>query len=107
MRPSRHGHRTANASSAPARPPGSLRAGERAWQAFRSQFRPVGVEVSNLERDHLIALPLRYVDVLEDEVRVAKSQTRQAVMFPLLRETQLSEESKSSVEIGSRRHEWI
>ncbi len=94
-------------------PPGKLRrrpdlhACKRAWQVFRFQFRPIGVEIRDFEGDHLIALPLWHVDVLENEVRLTESQTCQALLFPLLHEAQFCEEGKGRLELRPGGHERI
>jgi hypothetical protein len=69
-----------------------LHAGERALEVFHRQFLPVAVEVVHFEGNHLVLLPIWDVDVLEQEVGPAETQSGKTVSLPLLLDPQRREE---------------
>ena len=64
-----------------------------------------GVEVVDLEHQHLVLLPLRHVDVLQHECRSAKTQPGETGIAPLDREAELGEKRQRLLEVGPRGHE--
>ena len=80
-------------------------AGKARLQPFAGDVLPVGVEIVNLERQHLVLLPLRHVDVLQHERRTAEAQPGEAAVAPLGRKAELGEEGERQLEVGPRGHE--
>ena len=76
-----------------------FRSGKAKRQRLRLDLRPIEIKVVHLEGDHLILLPLRRVDILQIEIRAAKTQTRNAVFLPKTPEPQLAEEFDGELEI--------
>ncbi len=78
---------------------------KRVIEVLAGNLSPVGVEIVDLERQHLVLLPLRHVDVLQHERRTAETQAGETAVAPLRRKAELAEERQRLLEIGPRRHE--
>src|SRR5580704_12575682 len=77
----------------------SLHAWELARQVLGFDFGPITVEIGHLERNHLILLPLRHIDLLQHEIRSAEAEAGQAVVLPELLETEGDEKLERQFEL--------
>src|SRR6185436_5997051 len=66
---------------------------------------PIRVEIVDLERQHLVLLPLRHVDVLQHERRTAEAQAGKTAVAPSGGKAEFGEEGERLLEVGPRRHE--
>src|SRR6266404_1616985 len=77
------------------------------WQRLLREFIPILIEASHLVGDHLVFLPDRDVDVLQEEISTAESQAGKRVVTPLFDETQIFKEGQCLFEIRPGWNEWI
>src|ERR1700679_248671 len=68
---------------------------------------PVILEVGHVEVDHLVLLPLRHVDFLQQEIGSAEAQAGESVLPPACLKADRGEELERRFKTTSRRDEWI
>jgi hypothetical protein len=86
---------------------GSLRRtpGTASIELLAGDVAPIRVEIVDLERQHLVLLPLRHVDVLQHERRTAEAQAGKTAVAPSGGKAEFGEEGERLLEVGPRRHE--
>src|SRR5690349_9060540 len=75
--------------------------GKAGRQIFCFELGPIELEIIDLERDHLVLLPLGHVYVLQHEVCAAEPEACEATLTPECGKAQLVEELDRDVEAGS------
>ena len=70
-------------------------------------FRPVKVEIVDFDDEHLIFLPDRHVDVLQEEIGLAEAKPGVAAVLPDPLEAKLLEEPERARKVRSGRDERI
>src|SRR5262249_13602164 len=74
---------------------------------FAGDFGPVAIEIVDLDGYHLILLPIRDIDLLQNEVGIPEAQPRQTALQPDLVETQFGKKFDRAMKIRTRRNERI
>src|SRR5262245_12058973 len=76
-------------------------------QRPRADIPPIALEVIDFESDHLVALPLGHIDVLQDEICTTEAKTGQTRSLPHLREAQFLKKRERRWELWSGRTQRV
>src|SRR5262245_49544505 len=75
-------------------------------QILYGNLLPVGLEIVDLDDEHLVFLPDGNMDILEHEIGFAELKTREPVLLPGCLEAKGAKERQRRFEARSGRHEW-